>query len=65
MTRVDDVVEASGIDGTGGNCRLSQRDVAIVRLVRDGRSLVIADYRTQRSNEHQRAPDHLVDALSA
>src|SRR6266446_702869 len=63
LARVDDLVEARLVDITGLERGLFQAQVCVVRLVRDFGRLVIADHRAERGHQHQRAADHLVDAL--
>src|SRR6266446_5344805 len=58
LLRVDDFVETLLVDVAGLERGLLQVQVLVIRLVGDRRGLVVADH------QHQRAADHLVDALA-
>src|ERR1700730_619046 len=64
LLRVDDFVKSLLVDVAGFERGLLQGQVPIVGLVRDHGGLVIADLRAESRHQHQRAADHLVDALA-
>src|SRR5260370_14944732 len=64
LFRVDDLVKALLVDIAGLERGLLQGQPLVIGLVRDRRGFVVADHRAQRGHQHQRAVNHLVDALA-
>src|SRR5215831_10907015 len=63
LFRIDDLVKALLVDVTRLERGFLQGQPLFVRLMGDGRGLVVADLRNQRGHQHQRAVDHLVNPL--
>src|SRR6266481_2930107 len=61
---VDDFVKALLVNIAGLERGLLQGQVFVIRLVGNRGSFVIADNRAESRHQHQRAADHLVDALA-
>src|SRR5260370_24164245 len=61
---IDDPVEPLFVDVAGLERGVLQSQALVIRLVGDRGRLVVADHRAEGGDQHQRAADHLVDALA-